>query len=134
MPDRSSARHRRSVPARASADRHWRVATLIAADAAFGLGDEPLDDAPEPRRISNPARRAAARFPERRVRRRRVAAPARRPPTEYRRLAREILTSPEWRAAVELPERRRQRVLSQLMDAALAARPAEAGVGTRVQQ
>lgn len=110
-----------------------RIATLIAADAAFGLGDEPLDDAPGPAAFLT--RRAAPLrgFPTPRSAPA-VAAPARRPPTEYQQLAREILTSSEWRAAVELPERRRERVLSQLMDAALAARPAEAGVGMRIQQ
>ena len=106
-----------------------RIATLIAADAAFGLGDEPLDDAWGPAVFL--IRRAAPlrAFPGRRRSTRDFVAPARRSPPEYRRLAREILTSPEWRAAVGQPERRRQRVLSRLMDAALAARPAEAGAG-----
>jgi hypothetical protein len=109
-----------------------RIATLIAADAAFGLGDELLDNASGPAAFL--IRRAAPlrRFPERRRSTWGFVAPARRSPTEYRRLAREILTSPEWRAAVAQPERRRQRVLSRLMEAALAAPPVEVRAGAPV--
>ena len=39
-----------------------RIATLIAADAAFGLDDEPLDDASDARGVYDPARCAIARF------------------------------------------------------------------------
>ncbi|MGO9768435.1 MAG: TniQ family protein [Roseiarcus sp.] len=111
-----------------------RIATLIAADAAFGLGDELLDD--ESDAAAFLTRRAAPLrgFPKTPRSAPAVAASARRSPTEYRRLAREILTSPEWRAAVELPERRRERVLSRLMDAALAVRRAETRAGAPVQQ
>jgi len=106
-----------------------RIATLIAADAAFDLGDELLDH--ESDAAAFLTRRAAPLrgFPKTPRSAPAVAASARRSPTEYRRLAREILTSPEWRAAVELPERRRERVLSRLMDAALAVRRAETRAG-----
>jgi len=102
-----------------------RIATLIAADAVFDLGADPVDGASSPAALL--IRRAAPLrgLPVGR-RSAHVIASARRPPTEYRRLALEILTSPEWRAAADLPQRRRRRVLSRLIDAALAVRPAEA--------
>lgn len=112
-----------------------RIATLIAADAAFGLGNEPLDD------VSGLAAlllRRAAPLRRRLTRPRAPMQPAGgaqgRPRKDYRRLAREILTSPEWRAAVGQPEPQRRRVLSRLMDAALAARPAEACLEAPVQR
>lgn len=110
-----------------------RIATLIAADAAFGLGDEPLEDASTFAAFL--IRRAAPlrSFPERRRSARGFASPARRSPTEYRRLAREILTSPEWKAVIGQSERRRRRVLSRLMEEALSARPAEACLEASVQ-
>jgi len=111
-----------------------RIATLIAADAAFGLGDELLDH--ESDAAAFLSRRAAPLrgFPKTPLSPPAVAASARRSPVEYRRLAREILTGPEWRAAVALPERRRERVLSRLMDAALAVRRAETRAGAPVQR
>ena len=110
-----------------------RIATLVAADAAFGLDDELLDDASGPAALLT--RRAAPLrgFPQQRRSAPGFVASARRSSSDYRRLARKILTSPEWRAAVELPERRRQRVLSRLMDAALAAGAAKAGAEASVQ-
>lgn len=111
-----------------------RIATLVAADAAFGLDDELLDDASDA--AASMIRRVAPLrgFPERRRSAPGFATSARRSPAEYRRLAREILTSPEWRDAVDLPARRRQRVLARLMDAALAVRRADARAGAPVQQ
>jgi hypothetical protein len=110
-----------------------RIATLVAADAAFGLDDELLDDASDAAAFM--IRRAAPLrgFPQQRRSAPGFVASARRSSSDYRRLARKILTSPEWRAAVELPERRRQRVLSRLMDAALAAGAAKAGAEAPVQ-
>jgi hypothetical protein len=110
-----------------------RIATLVAADAAFGFGDAPLYDASTSAAFL--IRRAAPlrSFPERRRTARGFVSPARRSPTEYRRLAREILTSPEWQAVIGQSERRRRRVLSRLMEEALSARPAEARLEAPVQ-
>jgi len=108
-----------------------RIATLVAAEDAFGLGDRPRDGASEPaaaliRRAAPPrgppdTRHLARSFPPLSLR----------PPTEYWRLAREILTSADWRAVSGQPEGRRQRVLSRLIDAALGSRPAAAGGRTK---
>ncbi len=111
-----------------------RVATLIAAEDAFGLGEWPLDDALELGALL--IRRAAPLrgLPETRHSARSFPPLAPRPPTEYQRLAREILACPEWRAVAGQPTGRRSRVLSRLMDAALAARPAAAGAEPGVHQ
>jgi len=47
--------------------------------------------------------------------------------TDYRRLARDILAHPAWAAAAGSPEKIRRRVLSRLIDSALAE-PAPSGV------
>jgi len=111
-----------------------RIATLVAAEDAFGLGERPLDDALELGAFL--IRRAAPLrgLPETRHLARSFPPLASRSPTEYRRLAREILACPEWRAVAGQPRGRRSRVLSRLMDAALAARPAAAGAEPGVHQ
>lgn len=103
-----------------------RITTLVAAEDAFGLGDRPRDGA-SGSAVALIRRAAPLRGPPEK----RHLAPsfpplALRPPTEYGRLAREILTSAEWRAVSGLPHRRRQRLLSRLIDAALGSRPAAA--------
>jgi hypothetical protein len=48
---------------------------------------------------------------------------------EFRRITCEILANPRWRDAEDLPQRRRRRVLSRLIGAALAAQRRQSGVG-----
>jgi len=107
----------------------WRVVTLIAAHTVFGLGRETLDAASGPAAIL--IRRAAprrGRLMQPRGLRQAAGGGQARPRQEYRRLAHDILAHPAWAAAAGLPEKIRRRVLSRLIDAALAA-PAQKGFG-----
>lgn len=98
----------------------WRVVTLIAFHALFGPD---AASAAEPaaaflaRHAALPRGRPAAGI-------RRTTPPSgevkKRPFGDYRRLADEILAHPDWIAAASLPGSRRDRVLTRLIDAALA--------------
>jgi len=114
----------------------FRIATLIAADTVFNLGDQPLTASGAAAVLIR--RSASGRvFANEKRPARSVISPARHPlidVTDYKQLAYEILKSPEWRAAVDLPQQRRRRILARLIDAALAVRPAKARRAATVQQ
>jgi len=106
----------------------FRCVTLVAIRDLFGEEVTALEGARERanwlfRRVAFP-RPVRARAP-----RPATAWPGgdRRPTPDYHRLARKILAHPDWTAAGQLPERRRQRVLARLIDAALGP-----GVATRM--
>jgi hypothetical protein len=100
----------------------WRVVTLIAFAALFGVEDDGADAATRDwlaRRAAFASRKgvtAAPRmFPS-------LERPNPRIERDYPALARQILAHPDWTAAAALPENGRSRVLARLMDAALASR------------
>lgn len=108
----------------------WRFLALLILNDVFGAG--PRVDGAIPAAAAHLARRAAPRRP------RTVTRPPQPKPAdrillrasdEYGRLARQILAHPRWIAADRLPERKRDRVRAQMMDAALAGNlPATAGL------
>jgi hypothetical protein len=102
----------------------WRIVTLIAAHVLFGLGRETLDAASGPAAILiQHAAPLRGRLKQARGLRQAAGGAQARPRTEYRRLAHDILAHPDWLAAAGLPEKIRRRVMSRLIDVALAAPP-----------
>jgi hypothetical protein len=100
----------------------WRVATLIAFNALFGVEDDGADAATRDRLARHAAfasrkgvTAAPRMFPS-------LGRPKTRIERDYPALARQILAHPDWTVAAALPENRRSRVLARLMDAALASR------------
>jgi hypothetical protein len=99
----------------------WRVVTLIALDALFGIGRDGLR-APSSA-AADLLRRAALPWSREGGRRRVSVPPPPHPFAEYLRLAREILSDPEWATAAQAPRRQQQQILSRLIAAKLAASP-----------
>ena len=100
----------------------WRVATLIAFDALFGVEDDGADAATRDwlaRRAVFASRKGVTAAPRMFLS---LGPPKKRIERDYSALARQILAHPDWTAAAALPENRRSRVLARLMDAALASR------------
>jgi hypothetical protein len=100
----------------------WRVATLIAFDALFGVEDDGADAATRDwlaRRAVFASRKGVTAAPRMVLS---LGPPKKRIERDYSALARQILAHPDWTAAAALPENRRSRVLARLMDAALASR------------
>ena len=99
----------------------WRVVTLIALDALFGIVRDGLC---EPSSAAADLLRRAVLPQSRDGPRRRLSVPSPpRPFEEYLRLAREILLDPEWTTAAGAPPRRQEQILSRLMAGKLAASP-----------
>lgn len=96
----------------------WRVVTLIALDALFGIGRDGL---PRLSPIAVDLLRRAAPPRSRDGGRRRVSVPPTRPFAEYLCFAREILSDVEWTTAAAAPRRHQEQILSRLMAAKLAA-------------
>jgi hypothetical protein len=99
----------------------WRFVTLLALDDIFGV-DPNVDDA-IPAAATRLVRRAMpsqGRSALRSLRQEAFNPAGRRSSEDYDRLARNILAHPDWIAVEHLPERKRQRIRTWLIEAALS--------------